>query len=48
MLGVTLFGVVLTPVFYYVLQSFGKEPPRHETVPGVSASPHVAVPPREQ
>jgi multidrug efflux pump len=24
MLGVTLFGVFLTPVFFYVLQRFGK------------------------
>src|SRR5262249_4558139 len=47
MLGVTLFGVILTPVFYYVLQSFGQEPPRHETVPGVSAPPHVDAPGRE-
>jgi hydrophobe/amphiphile efflux-1 (HAE1) family protein len=27
MLGVTLFGVFLTPVFYYVLQWFGHRPP---------------------
>jgi multidrug efflux pump len=26
MLGVTLFGVFLTPVFYYVIQRFGKKP----------------------
>ena len=25
MLGVTLFGIFLTPVFYYVLQWFGRE-----------------------
>src|SRR4029077_3953803 len=25
MLGVTLFGIVLTPVFYYVLQWFGRK-----------------------
>jgi multidrug efflux pump subunit AcrB len=30
MLGVTAFGVFLTPVFYYVLQWFGKETPRRE------------------
>ncbi len=32
MLGVTLFGIFLTPVFYYVIQWFGdREPPgRHE------------------
>jgi multidrug efflux pump len=26
MLGVTLFGIFLTPVFYYVLQWFGRPP----------------------
>jgi len=26
MLGVTLFGICLTPVFYYVIQWFGREP----------------------
>jgi multidrug efflux pump subunit AcrB len=30
MLGVTAFGIFLTPVFYYVLQWFGKETPRRE------------------
>ena len=28
MLGVTAFGVFLTPVFYYVLQAFGRPPTR--------------------
>jgi multidrug efflux pump len=28
MLGVTLFGIFLTPVFYYVIQRFGAPPPR--------------------
>jgi len=28
MLGVTLFGIFLTPVFYYVLQWFGAKPPK--------------------
>jgi multidrug efflux pump len=27
MLGVTLFGIFLTPVFYYVIQRFGTVPP---------------------
>ncbi len=27
MLGVTLFGIFLTPVFFYVLQGFGRQPP---------------------
>jgi hypothetical protein len=26
MLGVTLFGIFLTPVFYYVIQRFGTAP----------------------
>ena len=26
MLGVTLFGIILTPVFYYVIRGFGEEP----------------------
>ena len=35
MLGVTIFGIFLTPVFYYVIQWFGKPPvvmtkPAHE------------------
>jgi multidrug efflux pump subunit AcrB len=34
MLGVTAFGVLLTPVFYYMIQWFGKEPPRTETGAG--------------
>jgi hydrophobe/amphiphile efflux-1 (HAE1) family protein len=34
MLGVTLFGIFLTPVFYYVLQWFGK-PPAATTSPAV-------------
>jgi multidrug efflux pump len=34
MLGVTAFGVFLTPVFYFVLQWFGKTPPRTETLVG--------------
>ena len=34
MLGVTLFGIFLTPVFYYVIQRFGAPPPqdiRHDS-----------------
>ena len=27
MIGVTLFGIFLTPVFYYVISKFTKEPP---------------------
>jgi multidrug efflux pump len=30
MLGVTLFGIFLTPVFFYVLQGFGKAPVRFQ------------------
>jgi multidrug efflux pump subunit AcrB len=29
MLGVTLFGIFLTPVFFYVLQRFGGQPTRN-------------------
>jgi multidrug efflux pump len=36
MLGVTLFGVFLTPVFYYVLQRFGDNAPR---APGDAPAP---------
>jgi hydrophobe/amphiphile efflux-1 (HAE1) family protein len=38
MLGVTFFGIFLTPVFYYVLQWFGRQPP-----PATSAA-HPAAP----
>jgi multidrug efflux pump subunit AcrB len=30
MIGVTLFGIFLTPVFYYVISKFTKEPPKIE------------------
>jgi multidrug efflux pump len=33
MLGVTLFGIFLTPVFYYAIQWFAKDAPAKETVP---------------
>jgi multidrug efflux pump subunit AcrB len=34
MLGVTLFGIFLTPVFFYVIARFGRQPPpRTETAP---------------
>jgi multidrug efflux pump subunit AcrB len=39
MLGVTLFGVFLTPVFYYTLQWFGKPPVR----PGTAHLPGNAI-----
>ncbi len=42
MVGVTLFGLFLTPVFYYVLQAFGK-PPR----PIGTHSPADSAPPPE-
>ncbi len=38
MLGVTLFGILLTPVFYYVLQRFGET--RHETSHPEETSSH--------
>jgi multidrug efflux pump len=44
MLGVTLFGIFLTPVFYYVLQWFGRPPgaarPAPETPP---AAPQTGI-----
>jgi hypothetical protein len=36
MLGVTFFGIFLTPVFYYVITAFGKKTP--------PAAPPVATP----
>jgi multidrug efflux pump len=39
MIGVTLFGIFLTPVFYYVIQWFGR-PPAESPQP-----PHAAGPP---
>ena len=32
MLGVTLFGIFLTPVFYYLVRKFGKLPPNPAAV----------------
>jgi multidrug efflux pump len=37
MLGVTFFGVFLTPVFYYVIKWFGTDKPK---TPPVAAAPH--------
>jgi hypothetical protein len=39
MLGVTLFGIFLTPVFYYVIQRFSRQPP--------ALPPRVEGPPPE-
>jgi multidrug efflux pump len=44
MLGVTLFGIFLTPVFYYVIQWFGSgtpgtAPPLSETRPTTHPPP---------
>ena len=40
MLGVTLFGIFLTPVFYFLVRKFGKLPPKpaaaeHATETGI-------------
>jgi len=47
MLGVTLFGIFLTPVFYYVIAKFTKEPaaPAHEpaTAPATPPVPAAAT-----
>jgi multidrug efflux pump len=42
MLGVTLFGIFLTPVFYYVLQWFGRPPTRPGLTP--ETGPHAPPP----
>jgi len=39
MLGVTLFGIFLTPVFFYVIQWFGRDLPRREEPPPIPALP---------
>jgi hydrophobe/amphiphile efflux-1 (HAE1) family protein len=42
MLGVTLFGIFLTPVFFYVIQWFGRQPPPAPAVPpetGIQVGP---------
>src|SRR5439155_25548427 len=48
MLGVTLFGIVLTPVFFYVVQWFGRDKPA-QPVPapaavGTAVEPAVPLP----
>jgi multidrug efflux pump len=40
MLGVTLFGIFLTPVFFYVIQWFGQVRPAQ---PPAAAAPETAV-----
>jgi multidrug efflux pump len=42
MIGVTLFGIFLTPVFYYVIAKFTKEPP---TMGGHGEGEHAAAAP---
>jgi multidrug efflux pump len=39
MLGVTLFGIFLTPVFFHVLQWFGRDLPRRDEPPPIPALP---------
>jgi multidrug efflux pump len=39
MLGVTLFGIFLTPVFFYVIQWFGRQPPPAEAPPPPDGGP---------
>ncbi len=39
MLGVTLFGIFLTPVFFYVLARFRKERPAAPTETGIQERP---------
>ena len=49
MLGVTIFGVFLTPVFYYVIRWFGETKPAHVVpAPGaISPTDHAAPPPAD-
>jgi multidrug efflux pump len=44
MLGVTLFGILLTPVFYYVIQRFGQKPAAGPT-PAATSPPGASPPP---
>jgi hydrophobe/amphiphile efflux-1 (HAE1) family protein len=45
MLGVTLFGIFLTPVFFYVIQWFGRQPPAGSApVPPGEKPPHPPAP----
>ena len=46
MLGVTLFGIFLTPVFFYVIQTFGKKPAKRPAAaaPAVTPTPPAAPP----
>jgi hydrophobe/amphiphile efflux-1 (HAE1) family protein len=39
MLGVTLFGIFLTPVFFYVIQWFGRDLPRRDEPPPIAGLP---------
>jgi multidrug efflux pump len=45
MLGVTLFGIFLTPVFYYVIQWFGEAKPRLHHAPDSLPAPHAKTTP---
>ena len=45
MLGVTLFGIFLTPVFFYVIQWFGRRPPQ-KTMPATLPAQPKDGPPR--
>jgi hydrophobe/amphiphile efflux-1 (HAE1) family protein len=45
MLGVTLFGIFLTPVFFYVLQWFGNQPPPAPGAQGVGSVLPSGTPP---
>ena len=46
MLGVTLFGIFLTPVFYYVIQWFGSEKPAEISKGSDRKPPRKAESPR--
>jgi Cu/Ag efflux pump CusA len=42
MLGVTLFGVFVTPVFYYVLEKLAREGPKTPAMPEAAHADHSA------
>jgi multidrug efflux pump subunit AcrB len=40
MLGVTLFGLVFTPIFYVLVRAIGRKKSAANTEPDATASPH--------
>src|SRR5207244_1864941 len=48
MCGVTLFGIFLTPVFYYVIQRYAGDKPSAPPLSGIPASPPLPAPSSSQ